>query len=374
MPRQWRRTNRAAPSRKKMEPAAGAAADRHSFVYDASSSERLDKALAALMPQLSRSWVKSNIGRGAVHVNGKVATKAGQKVKRGDTVTVDKAVDDNPGEAIRNQKTFELRGNPEVVLDVLYEDADLVVINKPKGVVMHPSKESGRNFDDSLCAGLIARYGLDGLSPSEDGLRPGIVHRLDVETSGAVVVARTQAALEGLQQQFATQKKDMERSYLALVVGGFGRTEERQGRIEAAIGRHPKHGTKRCVREESAARHVKSAATNWAIEELLADGAVALVRCRLETGRTHQIRVHMKHVRHPLLCDPLYGPGNMPSVAALQPPLLKLLERHQVQGQFLHAHTLGFRHPRTDEVMSFEAPLPPYWTEALEFLRAYKAP
>lgn len=157
----------------------------------------------------------------------------------------------------------------DMKLDIIYEDDDVVVLNKPKGVVMHPSRESGRNFTDSLCSGLIARYGTAGLSGSEDGTRPGVVHRLDAETSGVVVVARTDAALAHLQSQFATEKKDMERVYVALVAGGFGRQGGKaRGTVDAPIGRHPKHGTKRCVREagdalQSKMQHVKQAVTHW---------------------------------------------------------------------------------------------------------------
>ena len=339
------------------------------FVFDGASSERLDKALAGLLAKASRSYIKTCITRGAVSINGKTATKAGQKVKRGDTVEVEASVEVNPGDAIRKQEMFELQGNADVTLDILYEDDEVVVLCKPKGLVMHPSRENGRNFDDSLCSGLIARYGLDGLSPSDDGLRPGIVHRLDVETSGVVVCARTGDALAHLQRQFAEGKAAMERSYEALCAGSFGRTELREGILQTGIGRHPKHGTRRCVRDVGDGVHVKSAETHWKVEADLADGRVARVQCRLATGRTHQIRVHMKHVHHPLLCDPLYGPGNMPC-ASLEGPLNAILARHGVAGQFLHARTLSFVHPRTLERMSFEAPLPPYWLEAIAFLES----
>jgi 23S rRNA pseudouridine1911/1915/1917 synthase len=311
-----------------------------SRVFDGASKERLDKVVAELFPTLSRSWVKSNIGKGLVRVNGVVASKAGQNVKRGDTVTVEQAVVENKGAQVRSQAAFVLEPNAAVVLRVLYEDAEVVVLDKPKGMVVHPSRESGRNFGDSLCNGLVARYGLVGLAPSEDGTRPGIVHRLDVETSGVMVVARTAAAYKVLHDQFATDKKSMQRNYVAIVAGGFPKgASGKSGTVDAPIGRHPKHGTKRCVRapgdaSQAKMQHVKSAVTHWRVE--LDYGEVAVVRCVLETGRTHQIRVHMKHARHPLLCDPLYGPGNMPC-AAQELRLQRILDAHNVSGELLQS-------------------------------------
>ena len=311
------------------------AAGAVSRVFDGASKERLDKVVAELFPNLSRSWVKSNIGKGLVRVNGTVATKAGQNVKRGETVTVESAVMENRGAQFRSQTAaFVLEPNAEVALRVLYEDEQVVVLDKPKGLVVHPSRESGRNFGDSLCNGLVARYGMAGLAPSEDGTRPGIVHRLDVETSGVMVVARTAAVWQALHDQFASDKKNMERAYVAIVAGGFRGTAA--GTVDAAIGRHPKHGAKRAVRAAGDAsqcklQHVKEAVTHWRVERDC--GEVAVVRCTLETGRTHQIRVHMKHVHHPLLCDPLYGPGRMPC-AALEARLQRVLDRHGVSGEW----------------------------------------
>ncbi len=202
---------------------------------------------------------------------------------------------------------------------------------------MHGSPESGRGFEDSLVNGLLARFGASGLSSSSDGVRPGIVHRLDVDTSGVLVIARTDAAYQHLHAQFRDRKKSMERTYVALVAGGFGKYGALAGTVDAAIGRHPKHGTKRCVYEsKSGGNNVKEAITHWAVQREFRKGAVALVSCNLETGRTHQIRVHMKHIAHALLCDPLYGPGNLPC-AQYEPRLAQLLTSHSVTGQFLHA-------------------------------------
>lgn len=171
-----------------------------SFVFDGASKERLDKVVAELFPNLSRSWLKANITKGLVMVNGVVAKKAGQNVKRGDTVTVQGGVKVNVAAEVRAQTFFELKPNPDVRLSILYEDDQVVVIDKAKGQVVHPSKESGSNFADSLCNGLVARYGIAGLAPSDDGSRPGIVHRLDAETSGVMVVARTETSLKVRQE------------------------------------------------------------------------------------------------------------------------------------------------------------------------------
>ena len=164
--------------------------------FDGASKERLDKVVAELFPSLSRSWLKANIGKGLVKVNGVTATQAGQNVKRGDLVTVEGAVKRNVGAEIRAQSFFQLAPNAAVQLRILYEDEDVVVLDKLKGQIVHPSKENGANFSDSICNGLVARYGVSGLAPCEDGSRPGIVHRLDAETSGVMVVARTEKALK----------------------------------------------------------------------------------------------------------------------------------------------------------------------------------
>lgn len=339
------------------------------FTYEKEGSERLDRVLADAMPDQSRSWVKQSIGRGAVTVNGRPASKAGQKIRRGDVVGV--AGVRAAQEQREQREAAQLEPNAAMPLDLLYEDDAVVVLIKPKGCVVHPSRENGRNFNDSLCSALLARYGPNGLAPCDDGLRPGIVHRLDVDTSGVMVVARTAQALEHLKRQFADEKDQMERTYVALVAGNFGR--QRNGTIDAPIGRHPKHGTKRCVRDlndasQAKMQHVKSAITHWELVEEYADGRVGFVECRLDTGRTHQIRVHLKHIHHPLLCDPLYPAGGMPA-ASLEPSLQRILDKHKVIGQFLHAKSLKFIHPVTNKPMKFDASLPPYWQEAIDFLK-----
>lgn len=348
------------------------------FIYGELKRERVDVVLTLWMEKetqtnSSRAWVKGGIGKGFVSINGLIARKGGQKVKKGDVVRVKRAVGTNVGAVTRAQTTaFELVPNPEVKLDIIYEDDWLAVINKPKAMVMHPSPESGRNFDDSLVNGLIARYGLAGLSSCKDGTRPGIVHRLDVETSGVLVVAKNDEAFAKLHAQFRDRKASMERTYVAIVAGGFGKHGALSGTVHAPIGRHPKHGTRRCVFDKKMVdqkKHVKDAITHWKVQQEFCNHSVALLACNLETGRTHQIRVHMKHIQHGLLCDPLYGPGNM-ACAAYEPALQAILEKHGATGQFLHAQTLAFEHPCPGKGMvRFEAPLPIYFEEAIAFLK-----
>ena len=252
----------------------------------------------------------------------------------------------------------------------------MCVLNKPKGLVVHGSPETGCNFADALVNGLVARYGVAGLATCrDDGLRPGIVHRLDGDTSGVMVVARTNQAYDCLHAQFRDQKKVMERKYVALVMGGFGRRDHGGsslpgGTIDMPIGRHPKHGTKRCVFSSGQAagkRNVKHAVTHWSVEQEWQQRSVALVSCQLETGRTHQIRVHMKEIHHPLLCDPLYGPGPNTACAKAQREVGGILLKHRVAGQLLHAQTLAFEHPTRGGV-SFAAPLPQYFQESIALM------
>lgn len=297
-------------------------------------------------------------------VNGNVATKAGQKVRRGDLIEVTRDV---VAKSEAGGVGRQLVANPNVKIDVLWEDECVVVVNKAKGVVVHPSPENGRNYDDSLCSGLLSRYGKEGLAKG-DGERPGVVHRLDCDTSGALAVAKTEEGLVDLQRQLKEGEKTMKRTYVALVAGGWGQGKK-EGTVDAPLGRHPKQGTKRCVVEESKG---KRAITHYKVLKEFCNGSVALVECNLETGRTHQIRVHMKHIHHPLLCDPLYGTGSMPC-AKYEPSLAQILKKHGVEGQYLHAKTLSFDHPvKGKPRVVVEAPLPPYWQEALNFLESQK--
>lgn len=221
-------------------------------------------------------------------------------------------------------------------LDIVYEDADVIVVNKPQGMVVHPS---AGHTDHTLVNGLL--YHTHELADSPEGFRPGIVHRIDKDTSGLLMVAKNDKARESLEKQLA--EKINKREYLAIVHGNF---ETKNGVIDAPIGRNPNNRKQMAVNPKG-----KAAVTHFTVLEQFKD--YSLVKCVLETGRTHQIRVHMKYIGHPLAGDPLYGPK-------------KTLTGH---GQFLHAETLGFYQPSTHKWLEFSAPLPAIFEKQLENLR-----
>ena len=227
----------------------------------------------------------------------------------------------------------------EMALDIVYEDSDVLVINKPKGLVVHPA---AGHQDDTLVNGLLYAMG-DDLSGINGELRPGIVHRIDKDTSGLLAVAKNDYA----HNMLASQLKDhtMARSYEAIVVGTF---REDSGTVDAPIGRHPSDRKKMCVTE----RNSKHAVTHWEVVERFR--GYTHIRCRLETGRTHQIRVHMAHIGHPLLGDVVYG-HKKPELGQ--------------DSQCLHAFSLCFRHPRDGRPVMVFAPLPKYFEDVLEKLR-----
>lgn len=225
----------------------------------------------------------------------------------------------------------------EIPLDIVYEDADLVVVNKPRGMVVHPA---AGNYRGTLVNALLNHC--RDLSGINRALRPGIVHRLDKDTTGLLVVAKNDTAHLDLACQI--KERRVKRQYLALVHGH----PPQEGTVDAPIGRHPVHRKKMAVEP----RHGRPAVTHFRVLERYP--GYALVEARLETGRTHQVRVHMAYIGHPLLGDPVYAPRR---------PRLGLA------GQALHACTLGFRHPRTGEYLEFRAPLPRDFEEVLEHLR-----
>jgi 23S rRNA pseudouridine1911/1915/1917 synthase len=287
------------------------------FPVDAhAAGERLDLFLAAKVPHLSRSRLQALIRQGHVTLAGKPA-KPGDKVRAGATV----AVTEPPAEP-------SLLEPEDIPLDILYEDADLLVLNKPAGLVVHPAAGHARH---TLVHALLAHCAsLSGIGGEQ---RPGIVHRLDKDTSGCLVVAINDTAHAHLSRQFAG--RSVTKIYLALVQGCFA--GPRSGSIENQIGRHPVHRKKMAVLD----RGGRSARTTWRVAQEL-PGVGTLVECTLHTGRTHQIRVHLKHLGHPLLGDALYAPrmaGHYPR-------------------QMLHAWKLGFTHPRTGKAIQFCSPLP----------------
>jgi 23S rRNA pseudouridine1911/1915/1917 synthase len=315
----------------------------------AAAAGRLDKALAAAFPEVSRARFQALIAEGAITVEGVAVREARHKV--------------NPGELLEAVLPEAAPAAPlpeTMALDVVFEDRDLIVIDKPAGLVVHPGAghETG-----TLVNALIAHCG-DSLSGIGGVKRPGIVHRLDKDTSGLLVVAKNDAAHHGLSEQFAAHGRDgrLERNYLAIVWGG---PERRRGTIAAAVGRSTVNRQKMAVSRSAGARE---AVTHYEVlEDLGAPPVASLLRCQLETGRTHQIRVHMAHIGHPLLGDSVYGAGYRSSMRKLSPAAQEALK--SLNRQALHAGSLGFQHPRTGRAMRFESPPPEDFATLLAALR-----
>lgn len=298
------------------------------------AGQRLDRALADALPTLSRERLKALMLEGAVTVAGKRPTPS-LRVVGGEEVSVS-VPEAAPATAQAQQ----------IPLSIVYEDADLIVVDKPAGLVVHPA---AGNPDGTLVNALL-HHCAGGLSGIGGVARPGIVHRIDKDTSGLLVVAKTDLAHEGLAKQFATHS--IGRRYLAVVAG---RPSPPAGRIEGAIGRHPVHRKKMDIVSPGKGKH---AVTHYRTLQPLKDAA--LVECRLETGRTHQVRVHMASSGHPLLGDPLYG-----RTRASHRDLLKSLGFGR---QALHARSLQLVHPRTQENLAFESPVPSDIQELIEAL------
>lgn len=288
------------------------------------AGERIDKALSSLQSDWSRSQLAGWITDGIVKVNGE-EVKAKYKVKEGDVVQID-VPDPEPLEVIPE----------DLQLEIVYEDSDVLVVNKPRGMVVHPAPG---HMTGTLVNGLM--YHCKDLSGINGVLRPGIVHRIDKDTSGLLMVAKHDIAHQKLVDQLVN--KTVTRKYTALVHGHIAHDK---GTIDAPIGRDPKDRQKQAIVDNG-----KHAVTHFQVIERL--GNYTLVECRLETGRTHQIRVHMNYIGYPLVGDPKYGPK-------------KTIE---FGGQVLHAGVLGFVHPVTNEYLQFEAPLPVDFVNLLNELR-----
>lgn len=306
---------------------------------------RLDKyltdALADKAEALSRARLKTLIDEGRVT----------RDAVEGAHPLVDASYRVKPGERFTVTVPAALPAKPEaqaIPLDVVYEDADLIVVVKPAGLVVHPA---AGNPDMTLVNALIAHCG-ESLSGIGGEKRPGIVHRLDKETSGLMVVAKTDRAHHALAAQFAAHGRDgkLTRAYTALV---WGVPTPKRGTIEANIARST-HNRSKMATTRTAGRE---AITHYHVKKVFGDGLVSLVECRLETGRTHQIRVHLTSIGHPLLGDPTYGGGQKTRKSKLTPEAQAALER--LGRQALHAHHLGFEHPTTGERLAFDAPIPP---------------
>lgn len=309
-------------------------------IEPADAGKRLDKALAERLTDFSRARLQGLIAEGHVRLGEAVETNAARKLRGGERIVIDLPP---PEPAVPQGEAIPLQ--------IAYEDADLIVINKPAGMVVHPSNghETG-----TLVHALIAHCG-DSLSGINGVLRPGIVHRLDKDTSGLLVVAKNDKAHRGLADQFADHGRTgpLERRYLALV---WGQLPRKTGTIDAAITRSTQNREKMVV---SRAERARFAITHYeVIDEFARDGQVlvSLIACRLETGRTHQIRVHLAHIGHPLLGDALYGSGFRTREKFLSSKAQAALTK--LARQALHAELLGFEHPKTGEVMEFSVEPP----------------
>lgn len=289
--------------------------------------ERIDKYLSEACCGLTRSYLQKLLKSQLVEVDGK-AVKNSYRVSAGETVELEVP------EAVEP----EIEAEP-IPLDILYEDKDIILINKPKGMVVHPA---AGHYSQTLVNGLM--YHCRGeLSGINGVMRPGIVHRIDMDTTGVLIVCKNDFAHNSIAEQLKVHS--ITRKYYAIVHGVIGKDE---GTVDAPIGRHPVDRKKMSINYKNG----KHAVTHYRVLERFKQ--FTYVECQLETGRTHQIRVHMASLNHPLLGDSVYGPSKCP---------------FKLQGQTLHAGVLGIIHPRTGEYMEFSAPLPEYFENLLEKLR-----
>lgn len=296
------------------------------FEYDESISERLDVYLSKNVESLSRSYIQKLIKEGRVEVNGSQNAVKKHLLKLGDQVR------------LQLPKPERLAAEAEhIPIEIVYEDDQLLIVNKPQGMVVHPAPG---NYTGTLVNALLYHC-KDQLSTINGIIRPGIVHRIDKNTSGLLMIAKTDIAHRALAEELKAYKS--ERIYYALVQGTF---KTHKGSICTKMARSTVNRLKMAVTREG-----KDAITHY---EVIKDfGNFSLVKCQLETGRTHQIRVHMQHIGHPIVGDPLYGP-------------MQCKLKHE--GQLLHAASLGLTHPITGEFMRFEAPLPDYFEKILKTL------
>ena len=310
------------------------------------SALRVDKFLMNMIENTTRNKIQQAAENGSILVND-VAVKSNYKVKAGDVVRL-----------VLAHPTYEQLLTPEnIPLDIVYEDDQLLVINKPAGMVVHPGHG---NYSGTLVNALA--YHFENL-PMNSSERPGLVHRIDKDTSGLLVVAKTDFAMAYLTKQFA--EKTSEREYVALV---WGSIEEDEGTVEGNIGRHDTNRMRMAVHESD--EKGKPAVTHYKVLERF--GYVTLVSCQLETGRTHQIRVHMKHIGHTLFNDERYGGDSIlkgttfTKYKQFVDNCFKVLPR-----QALHAKTLGFEHPITKEFLRFDTPIPQDLQECIDKWRVY---
>lgn len=298
-------------------------------VSDQQEGERLDKFLSNIYPDLSRSFFQKLIKNQQVLVNGSLQ-KASYPVNLLDLVTVE--IPDAVPISIEPE---------DIPLDILYEDDDVLIVNKPKGMVVHPS---AGHYSGTL-VNAVMYHCKDSLSGIGGEIRPGIVHRIDMDTTGALIVCKNDASHAEIAAQI--KEHSVNRIYVGIVCGNI---KEEEGTIEGAIGRHPTDRKKMAVNEKNG----KLAVTHFKVLERF--GNYTYTEFKLETGRTHQIRVHMAKIGHPLLGDLLYGSSHCAF-------------KH-LQGQTLHARTIGFIHPKTGDYIEFSAPLPEYFEKLLKILQS----
>lgn len=296
-------------------------------VVEMEAGTRIDRYLSDRNEDLSRSYLQKLLKDGGVQVNGK-SVKSNYKVAVGDRIELE----------VPDAVELEIEAE-EMDLDILYEDDDILLVNKPKGMVVHPA---AGHTSGTLVNGLMAHC-KDSLSGINGVMRPGIVHRIDMDTTGVLIVCKNDFAHNSIAEQLKVHS--ITRKYYAIVHGVI---KEEDGTVNAPIGRHPVDRKKMSINEKNG----KEAVTHFHVIQRFQK--YTFVECQLETGRTHQIRVHMASIGHPLLGDAVYGPSKCPIPG--------------LQGQTLHAGVLGIIHPRTHEYMEFSASLPKYFKELLEKL------
>lgn len=295
-------------------------------VLESQAGIRIDKFLADELPELSRSYIQKLIKEEQITVNGKIV-KANYKLSPEDLVVVQQPELKEPDILAE-----------DIPLDILYEDSDILIINKPKGMVVHPS---AGHYSGTLVNALM-HYCKDDLSGINGVMRPGIVHRIDMDTTGSLLVCKNDFAHQNIAEQLKVH--DIKRVYHAIVHGVL---KEDEGTIDAPIGRHPIERKKMSINHKNG----KEAVTHYKVIKRFKN--YTYIQCQLETGRTHQIRVHMASIMHPLLGDAVYGPLKCP---------------FKLQGQTLHAKIIGIMHPRTGEYIEIDAPLPEYFSSLLKKL------
>lgn len=295
-------------------------------VLESQAGIRIDKFLSVEFPEMSRSYIQKLIKEELITVNGKIV-KANYKVSEEDLVVMNEPELKEPDILAEN-----------IPLDILYEDSDLLIVNKPKGMVVHPS---AGHYTGTLVNALMY-YCKEDLSGINGVMRPGIVHRIDMDTTGSLLVCKNDFAHQHVAEQLKVHS--IRRVYHAIVHGVL---KEDEGTINAPIGRHPIERKKMAINH----KYGKDAVTHFKVLKRFKN--YTYIQCQLETGRTHQIRVHMSSIRHPLVGDNVYGPAKCP---------------FKLQGQTLHAKILGIEHPRTGEYVEVDAPLPEYFTSLLNKL------